>query len=117
MTETSVLTPTAALSAGRGNNESLMPPRRSGYVADGAPGKEDSGSDGAPDYWFSLIDEKTAAAFLDLTDRTMQAMRQRGGGPRFVRISARCVKYRRIDLKSYVEARLRSSTSDCGEAA
>ena len=44
-------------------------------------------------------------------------LRQRGGGPRFIRISARCVKYRRVDLKAYADARLRSSTSDSGEAA
>ncbi len=48
-----------------------------------------------PAFWFPLINEKAAAVFLDLTPRSMQAMRQRGGGPRFVRISARCVKYRR----------------------
>ena len=71
----------------------------------------------ASDYWHALINEKAAGDFLDLTSRTMQAMRQRGGGPRFVRISARCVKYRRVDLKSYADARLRSSTSDSGEAA
>ncbi len=71
----------------------------------------------ASDYWHALIDEKAAAAFLDLTDRTMQKFRQVGGGPRYVRISARCVKYRRVDLKAYADARLRSSTSDSGEVA
>ena len=80
---------------------------------DGSP----RGPPDASDYWHALIDEKAAAAFLDLTDRTMQKFRQVGGGPRFVRISARCVKYRRIDLKVYADARLRSSTSDSGEAA
>ncbi len=108
---------TAALSAGRGNNESLMPPRRSGYVADGAPGQEDNGTDGAQDYWFSLINEKAAAAFLGLTDRTMQALRQRGGSPRYVYISSRCLRYRRADLRAWAEARMRTSTSDTGKAA
>ncbi len=70
-----------------------------------------------PAYWHSLIPETEAAEFLDLTPRTMQAMRQRGGGPRFVRISARCIKYRRVDLKSYADKRLRYSTSDPGQAA
>ncbi len=70
-----------------------------------------------PAYWHSLIPETEAAEFLDLTSRTMQAMRQRGGGPRFVRISARCIKYRRVDLKSYADNRLRYSTSDPGQAA
>ena len=115
MTETSVPTPTAALSAGKGN-ESLMPPRRSGYVADGAPGQEDNGSDDA-DYWFSLINEKVAAAFLGLTDRTVQALRQRGSGPRYYFLSSRCLRYRRIDLREWAEKRVRTSTSDPGRAA
>jgi hypothetical protein len=47
----------------------------------------------------------------------MQAMRQRGGGPPFFRLSARCVKYTRIRCKAWYDARMRSSTSDSGEAA
>ena len=69
------------------------------------------------DYWNALIDEKTAAAFLGLTDRTMQAMRQRGGGPEYIVISCRCLRYRRIGLRAWADARLRSSTSDPGPAA
>ncbi len=102
---------------GGGNNESLIPPGRSSYVADGAPGQEDNGTDGAQDYWFSLINEKAAAAFLGLTDRTMQALRQRGGSPRYVYISSRCLRYRRADLRAWAEARMRTSTSDTGKAA
>ena len=83
-----------------------------GIGHNGPPSEIDS-----PAYWHSLIPETEAAEFLDLTPRTMQAMRQRGGGPRFVRISARCIKYRRVDLKSYADKRLRYSTSDPGEAA
>ncbi len=55
------------------------------------------------DYWHSLINERKAAGFLDLTDRTLQALRQRGGGPRYVVISARCIRYRRIDLRAWVK--------------
>ena len=106
----------AALTAGGGNTESLMPPRRSGYVADGAPGQEDNGSDGAQDYWFSLIGEKIAAAFLGLTDRTLQKYRQSGAGPRYVHISSRCLRYRRADLRTWAEARMRTSTSDPGQS-
>ena len=43
---------------------------------------EDQNSKDDLDYWHSLIDEREAAAFIGLTDRTMQAMRQRGDGPR-----------------------------------
>ncbi len=65
-----------------------------------------------PDYWHSLIDEKVAADFLDVTPRYMQAMRQRGDGPRFIRLSPRCIKYTRGWLRAHVLARLRTSTSD-----
>ncbi len=69
------------------------------------------------EFWNSLIDEKAAAKYLGLTDRTMQALRQRGGGCRYIVISSRCLRYRRIDLKAWADSRLRSSTSDPGEAA
>jgi hypothetical protein len=68
-------------------------------------------------YWYELIGEGLAADFLDLSVRSMQGYRYRGGGPSFVRLSSRCVKYRRIDLREWIEARLRSSTSDSGKAA
>lgn len=65
-------------------------------------------------FWHSLIGEKAAAAFVDQSIRTMQSLRQRGGGPKYVRLSARSIKYRRIDLRAWVEAKLVSSTSDPG---
>ena len=76
-----------------------------------------TGIDGSPDYWHALIDEKAAADFLGLKDRTMQAMRQRGGGPKYYFLSSRCLRYRRIDLREWAEARVRTSTSDSGEDA
>ncbi len=69
------------------------------------------------DYWNCLINEKAAAAYLGLTERAVQSMRQRGDGPRFFRLSSRCIRYTRALLKSYADARMRSSTSDPGEAA
>ncbi len=71
----------------------------------------------ASDYWQALIDEKAAAAFCDLSERTIQGYRYRGGGPKYCRLSARCVKYRRLDLRLWVEERLRTSTSDPGPEA
>ncbi len=70
-----------------------------------------------PAFWHELIPETEAADFLDLTPRSMQAMRQRGGGPPFFRLSARCVKYTRYRCKVWYDARMRSSTSDPGSAA
>ena len=73
--------------------------------------------DASADYWHALIDEKAAADFLDVTDRTMQKKRQRGDGPRYIVLSSRCIKYTRALLKAYTEERLRSSTHDAGQAA
>ena len=70
-----------------------------------------------PTYWHSLISETEAAKFLGLTTRSMQAMRQRGGGPKFIRLSSRCIRYTRTLLKTHADARLRGSTSDSGEAS
>ena len=70
-----------------------------------------------PEYWHSLIDERTAGHFLGLVERTMQAHRQRGNGPRYIALSARCIRYRRADLKAWADARVRTSTSDPGVAA
>ena len=68
------------------------------------------------DYWNALVDEKVAAEFLRVTPRSMQAMRQRGDGPRFIRMSSRCIRYTRALLKSYTDDRVRESTSDAGQA-
>lgn len=66
------------------------------------------------DYWLSLIDEKAAANFLNVTTRTMQSLRQRGGGPRFHALSARLIRYTRAGLKMWADDHLRASTSDPG---
>ena len=68
-------------------------------------------------FWVSLIDESEAAEFLKLTPRCMQGWRYRGRGPPHIRVSARCIRYRRCDLRDWAEARLRTSTSDIGEGA
>ena len=107
-------TSSTALGGGGGNNESLMPPRRSGYASDGDEGRWCSGDQ---EFWYSLVTEKDAAAFLNLTDRTMQAYRQKGGGPKYIFLSKRCLRYRRIDLHFWAESRVRKSTSDTGQAA
>ena len=69
------------------------------------------------DYWEGLIDEGVAAQFLDHSTRTLQGWRSRGGGPKYIRVSGRSVKYRRCDCKEWFEALLRTSTSDSGDQA
>ena len=70
-----------------------------------------------PDYWYALINEDAAADFRGVTKRKMQRDRQTGDGPKFVRLSSRCIRYRRIDLRADAEARIRTSTADLGEEA
>ena len=77
----------------------------------------DATAQGDPTFWNALVDEKEAARFLGMTDRFMQHRRQQGDGPKFVAVSARCIRYRRLDLRAWSEARLRSSTSDHGAEA
>ena len=59
-----------------------------------------------------LLTEREAADFLGVTGRCLQAWRYRGGGPKFVRISSRCIRYRQSDLREWTEARLRSDTKN-----
>lgn len=68
------------------------------------------------DYWYSLINEVEAGEFIGVGARAMQAWRHRGGGPRFVHISARCIRYRRADLRDWADAKLRANTAEYGEA-
>lgn len=69
-----------------------------------------------PEFWYGLIGEGAMADFLNVTVRSLQKWRQDGSGPKFVKISSRCVRYRRIDGRAYSEALLRKSTSDMGAA-
>ncbi len=59
-----------------------------------------------------LIDEREAASFLCYSKRALQNWRVRGGGPRFVKVSARSIRYRRRDLNRWIEERIRSNTSE-----
>lgn len=53
-----------------------------------------------------LETESNASRLLEVKPRTLQEWRRTGRGPRFVRISHRCVRYRRRDLIAFIEARL-----------
>ena len=64
-----------------------------------------------PDYYDCLMDEREAAAFLSYSVRALQNWRVRGGGPIFVKVSARSIRYRRRDLISWATDRLVSNTS------
>jgi len=58
-----------------------------------------------------LIDERQAASFLGYTVRALQNWRIRGGGPLFVKVSSRSVRYRMRDLIEWTHSHLQTSTS------
>ncbi len=68
-----------------------------------------------PAFWHELIPETEAADFLNVTIRFLQGRRQRGGGPKFFRLSSRCIRYTCTLLKTNADAKVRSSTSDPGQ--
>ena len=69
------------------------------------------------DYWYGLINERAMAEYLGLSQRTLQGYRVSGDGPVFVRVSSRCIRYRRADGREWLEARLCRSTADAGQEA
>lgn len=100
-----------------GRDQISAPPSQAQVLSPDSTEPPDTTAERAADYWFGLITEKPAAEFMRMTNRWLQAKRQHGGGPKFIRISQRCIRYRRIDLKAYADRQLRSSTSDHGETA
>jgi len=65
-----------------------------------------------PDYLDRMFDEHKAADFLGYTIRALQNWRLRGGGPKFVKVSGRSIRYRRRDLIEWAEGLLVASTSE-----
>jgi hypothetical protein len=62
-----------------------------------------------------LLTEKEAATLLNVTSSCLQAWRYRGDGPPFIKISARCVRYKWTDLQEWIDGNRRSSTSQYKE--
>ena len=59
----------------------------------------------------ALLTETQAAEFLQVSPRTLQAWRVRGGGPRYQKLG-RAVRYQRRALVEWLEARTRRSTCE-----
>jgi len=56
--------------------------------------------------------EAQTARLLGLSRKTLQKFRLTGEGPRYIRVSARCVRYRIADIHTWQESKLVSSTSE-----
>lgn len=59
----------------------------------------------------TLVNEREPASILCYSVRALQNWRHRGGGPDFVKVSSRSVRYRRADLEKWIAARTVSNTS------
>ena len=57
-----------------------------------------------------LDTERDAAAYLNVSPRTLQAWRLRGGGPEFVKLGA-SVRYDRDALDRFITERTRANTA------
>jgi len=51
-----------------------------------------------------MLNQEEAAQFLHVQPRTLESWRQRRTGPRFVRYSMRCVRYRAQDLQAWLDS-------------
>lgn len=65
-----------------------------------------------PDFLDRLINEHEAASFIGHSVRTLQKWRVTGQGPKYVRISARSIRYRRRELINWCEVRLQRHTGE-----
>jgi predicted DNA-binding transcriptional regulator AlpA len=59
----------------------------------------------------ALLTGRQAAALLRLSQRTMERHRAAGTGPRYIALG-RAVRYRRRDLRDWIERSVRQSTSE-----
>jgi len=53
-----------------------------------------------------------ASRYTGLAPATLEGLRCRGGGPRFIKYGRKAVRYRRSDLDAWIAERLVSSTSE-----
>jgi len=65
---------------------------------------------------YRQVSTAEAADFLGLGARTLEKKRTRGGGPKYVAISRRCVRYRLKDLIDWQESKLRENTAQTDAA-
>lgn len=78
---------------------------------------EEPGGRPIPEHPGALLYTVEAAFLLGLSPRTVEALRLRGGGPPYIQVTPKAVRYRRRDLDAWITARSRKSTSDPGPSA
>lgn len=58
-----------------------------------------------------LITELEAAKLLSVSARSLQNWRVRGGGPQFIKMGGRIVRYRHRDISDWIDSQARNNTS------
>ena len=58
-----------------------------------------------------LFTPNQLAEYLTLKPKTLETMRRRGDGPRFIKVG-RSVRYRGIDINEYLDDQTRESTTE-----
>ncbi len=58
-----------------------------------------------------LLTPSQAGALLGMTPGALAQLRYTGHGPAFVKLTAKAIRYRQIDLDAWVAANLRTSTT------
>lgn len=64
-----------------------------------------------------LLTEIQAAEFLGLTRQCLSNWRFTGKGPRYVEISKKCIRYKKSDIISFIDARIKTSTAQKNQPA
>ena len=67
-----------------------------------------------PDHPQAMLTTTQAASVLGLSPRTLEQLRVKGGGPNYFALGKRAIRYRRQALETWLDARVRKSTSDPG---
>lgn len=58
-----------------------------------------------------LMKTEEAGRYLGLSSSLLNKLRLTGGGPQFVRLAGRAIRYRRADLDAWIDASVAASTS------
>lgn len=73
---------------------------------------QDTLSTDLPDGLSAALTTEQASQYTGLAEKTLEGLRCRGGGPKFVRYSRRAVRYLVRDLDEWISARTVASTSE-----
>jgi predicted DNA-binding transcriptional regulator AlpA len=69
-----------------------------------------------PGWLEEAIDTKAASKLTGVSVQTLETWRSRGGGPHFVKLGAKTVRYPRRELITWMRAKVCASTADADKS-